>query len=62
MKGRKAVFEVWIVKKLGDHIKPMLDDFDEKDGYKNTVVSAMWVGFNAGVELHDLIKMNLMRG
>ncbi len=52
----KKVFEKWIIKKMGNHVKQLLIDFDEEDGYADQTVNAMWIGFNAGVKLYPLIE------
>lgn len=51
----KKIFEEWIVKQFGDHIKDKLKDFHNEDGYADQTINGMWIGFNAGVELYPLI-------
>lgn len=50
----KKIFEEWIIKQMGDHVKPLLEKFHDEDGYADQTINAMWLGFNAGVELYPL--------
>jgi hypothetical protein len=51
----KELFEVWIVKQMGNHVKPLLNDFHKEDGYTDQTINAMWIGFNAGIVLSPLV-------
>jgi len=44
----KEKFELWIVNQFGEHVKNQLVDFHVEDGYHDSIVNAMWIGFNAG--------------
>ena len=47
----KSLFENWIVLQMGSNIKSMLANFDIEGGYHDQTINAMWIGFNAGIEL-----------
>lgn len=42
----KELFERFAISHFGDHIKPLLLDFHEEDGYHDQTINAMWIGFN----------------
>ncbi|MEC8325907.1 MAG: hypothetical protein VX100_07405 [Pseudomonadota bacterium] len=46
----KALFESWLVNQFGSQINSQLK-FCMEDGYKDHAINAMWIGFNAGIEL-----------
>ena len=46
----KDKFEEWLVKQFGKKMIKLLG-YDEKKGYLDQAVNAMWIGFNAGYVL-----------
>ena len=46
----KEKFEEWVVAQFGEKMKELFA-YDEKNGYVDQVVNAMWIGFNAGYVL-----------
>ncbi len=46
----KEKFEEWLVKQFGKGMIKLLE-YDEKKGYEDQTVNAMWIGFNAGYVL-----------
>ena len=48
----RDLFEEWLVRQMGDHVKAYFNEFSE-DGYADNNINCMWLGFNAGVELAD---------
>lgn len=41
----RELFEKFAVSHFGDHIKALLKDFDEEDGYHDQIINGMWIGF-----------------
>lgn len=52
MKNKK-LFESWVICQFGENIKIKLEPFHSEDGYLDETINAMWIGFNAGIELAD---------
>lgn len=52
----KKIFETWVMKQFGSQGLILLSGFDEVEGYSDHTVNAMWIGFNAGVELSNIAK------
>ena len=46
----KDKFEEWLIKQFGEEVKSRFV-YDEKNGYVDQIVNAMWIGFNAGYVL-----------
>jgi len=44
----KNLFEEWLTKQMGDHVKKYFVEFHNDDGYSDQVINAMWLGFCAG--------------
>jgi len=51
----RKIFEVWVLEQFGKNGKVMLGNFHEEDGYSDETINAMWIGFNAGIELYPLV-------
>jgi len=52
----RELFEKWVVSHFGGHVKDVLSEFDEEEGYIDPVVNAMWIGFNGYAILKGDIK------
>lgn len=48
---RRIVFEAWVRKQLS---KTISLDFSDPDGYSDSDINMLWIGFNAGIELSEL--------
>ena len=55
MNKTRKIFEVWVLEQFGKNGKVMLGNFHEEDGYEDQTINAMWIGFNAGLELYPLV-------
>tara|TARA_Y100001938_G_C7834959_1_gene303293 strand:+ start:300 stop:464 length:165 start_codon:yes stop_codon:yes gene_type:complete len=50
MMEHKELFEQWLITQFGpDHLRGL--SFDVNNGYSSQTINAMWIGFNAGIEL-----------
>lgn len=49
MAKNRGVFEMWLSKQFPDRL--LTYQFSVENGYDNETVNAMWIGFNAGIEL-----------
>ena len=52
----RKIFEEWVVKQMGEHVRPLLNNYHDEDGYSDQTINAMWIGFNGGVELADIVE------
>jgi len=50
----KDKFETCLITHCGEHVRRVFAEYDGEDGYADPIINAMWIGFNAGVELADL--------
>lgn len=51
---RNEIFEKWLAAQFGpDHLRGL--SFDVKNGYSSQTINAMWISFNAGIDLADIL-------
>ena len=50
MTNRRVIFEGWVRKQLS---KTISLDFSDSDGYSDSDINMLWIGFNAGIELYE---------
>ena len=51
----REIFEQWCVVQFGAHMKALLVDFDEEDGYVDQYINGIWLGFNGGCSCADAV-------
>ena len=51
MNEKRKLFQEWYIKSFGASTTSLLADFHDEDGYADQYINALWIGFNAGLEL-----------